>query len=560
MKKFILAAAFLAAMPASAYDISYPVFGETSPQGFEVTINTITEKITYDCVFAVASCSLESSTTTSLHLVPLKEIKRNELPPAPPAPVPTTYKPPVPAKKYPQFDYPADAQMIVLSPDQKKLAYMENGPGYIKTYNDYAVVFEDGRELHRFGITESGWEVVTDNGKLFEFTDDSSKLVYLDDSSGFQQLYVADLSAKAVNLVGRPLITRPYTVIDFTVHGDEVFYIANRENEFKWNLYSLNIETGKLKMIAENALYTNNLSVAGDHVLFSVMEDGAGAVRSYDTKTGKVVKYSGIEKVSIPVKPTEIIETDAVKGLWMDSASSTKAIIWLHGGPYRQSAIHRHPWGSYATYDWMLDEMVGAGVSVLKLEYPGSFGQGRKYAQSLVGNVGFLDVMAVDKATEFLKEKGKTEIFVFGNSYGGYLALKSIAELPDKIKGAAAVAPVTDWRELVERIQLTPFVVHFGGMPNGFNESLYEQADVAKKLNKIDNPAWIFHGSLDNQVPFAQSEFLLRNTPGNKNVRYFSIMDQYHVISGVTQNEAICGKLAELIGVASEDKDFCKLH
>lgn len=546
-------------VPVSAYDIFYPVIGQGSQEGFEVTINTITKKITYDCMFATGSCSLKSSTTTPLHEAPLKEVLRSELPPAPPAPLPTTYKPPVPAKKYTQFDYPTDAKGITLSPDGKKLAYMLNGPGYIKTFNDYVVVFEDGRELRRFGITESGWEVVTDNGKLFDFVGDSSKLVYLDDHTGYQQLYVADLSATAVNLVGKPLITRPYTVLDFVISGDEVFYIANRENEFKWNLYKLDVNTGKLEVIAENALYTNSLSVAGEHLLFSVMEDGAGAIRSYDTKTGKVTQYSGIEKGVIEMKDTQII-TNGIKGLWTEGATSTdKAIIWLHGGPYRQAAVHRHPWGSYATYDWMLDEMAGAGVSVLKLEYPGSFGQGRKYAQSLVGNVGYLDVLAVDEATKFLKEKGKDEVYVFGNSYGGYLALKSLAELPEKIKGAFAVAPVTDWRELIERIQLTPFVVHFGGMPNEFNESLYKQADLLKKLDNIKNPAWVFHGSLDNQVPFSQSEFLLRNVSNNKNLRYFSVTDQAHVINGVTQNEAICERLAEFVGVSSKSLKFCVL-
>jgi dipeptidyl aminopeptidase/acylaminoacyl peptidase len=544
---------------AAAFDIFYPIINSASEESLSVSINTITKRLTYDCLVAPYSCTLTKEVVNPRIAVPLEERRAEDIVPPPRATTTATTTSsssvPAPTKLYPNFNYPNNAHFLTLSPDKKKLVYFLNDKAAIKTYHRYLLTFEDGRTLEKFGLTPS-WELVTDNGKIFDFTTDSSKLIYLDDSRGFPQLTLVDLAKNPINLVGERLITKPYTVLDFLVHDNIVYYIANRASGFSWDLYALNLESRTLSLIHKGVLYTNHLALVGDNVIFTATKDGAGEMLAFNTKARAVSRFSGLATTAIPVHSSEVIATQTFKGSYLP-ASTTKAVIWLHGGPYRQAAAHRHSYGSYATYDWMLDELVSAGVNVLKLEYPGSMGMGSDYARSLIGQVGLVDVLAVERAIDFLKSRGKSEIYLFGNSYGGYLALKAQVELPVKIKGAIAVAPVTDWRRLLSNTNYPYFSVHFGGFPNSLNDPLYKQADIVGKIGGVTNPVLIFHSEWDTQVPFDQSDYLIQSAKSN--VRYLRVKEQGHIITGVSQNEAICKEVASFVGAASTSAAFCQL-
>jgi len=557
---------FAVGVQAQAQSVSYPIIGAVSGDSFSITINSIVKREVFDCTVRTFTCNLKSTTTASFIKPSLVEIKREDV---------TLRESEREAKRrqastqqaavsvetrlYPDFDYPKEARLLTLSPDKEKLAYFITNDDYTKTYSRYVLEYKDGKKLEKF-ILAKGWELITDNGKIFSFSEDGQKLVYLSDESGYQQLCLIDLSKNPVNLVGKKLILKPYTVMDFIVKGDRVYFIANREHPFKWGLFSLGLTDRKLHTIAPEVLYTNNLTFVGDHLLFTVMENGAGSLKSHDTKLERVNSYSGLPQHRIEDLKSGMIFSKDVKGYLLEANNSNKAIIWLHGGPYRQAADHRHSYGSYATYDWILDEQVRAGTSVLKLEYPGSFGLGRDHALGLVGSVGFKDVESVRKAVDYLKGRGFDEIYLFGNSYGGYLALKGGAEMSNRISGVAAVAPVTDWRELIVILKGSPFEVHFGGKPNNANEALYKQADVLSKLDNSTLKAILFHGELDRQVPFEQSEFLIKNLKNNSNVKYYEVKGQGHIISGVSQNEAICRELIKLTQASSTSANLCKME
>ncbi len=547
---------------SEARSVSYAIFGTPTENSVPVTINTILDRTTYTCELASYVCTETKKTINPTLENPLtartvadiaKERTEKSIATTTVSKGPTPYVP-----LYPQFMYPKEARMLTLSPNKEKLAYFisENTP--IKKTHSYMVVDANGKTLEKFGLTP-GWELVTDNGKLFDWTFDSSTLVYLDDRSGYQSLYMVDMTKNPQNLVGTPLITKKYTVLDFVVVDQTVYFIANRANRFTWGLFAIDLNTQKLTVIEPSVLYTNGLFSVGHKILFTKTVDGAGVPYVYNTVDKKIHSFSGIPKESVSVVPSTIIDTQAVKGILMQpkTASST-AIIWLHGGPYRQAALGRHSYGSYATYDWILDTMVEHGVTVLKLEYPGSLGFGTTYTRSILGNVGKSDVKAVEKAVALLKKKGIKNIYVFGNSYGGYLSLKSTVEL-GSIRGGIAVAPVTDWKKLITDMSGSLFEVYFNGRPNKDNEKLYATADVLEKMKVIKKPIALFHGGLDTQVPYAQSDYIREKTD-NPFVSYTRIENQGHVISGVSQNEALCGAVASFVGVTSTSTDFCKMQ
>lgn len=558
MKKIylILAVSFFTfGTSASASDISYSIINtnSTTTNSFSFSINTILNRTTFDCDLGLYECKQTKEQVNTrledpLKLVTLDFLNEKEINKS--TSTPTTVS--VSGVKKDDLVFgnkviPKNAKFLTYSPDRKKLSYFQSDDEMIKTYKSFVTVFDDGKTLETFAAN-GPWELVTDVYRMFDYTSDSKKLVYIDDRDGSSKLYLVDLD-NAKNLIGESLISKKYTVLDFVVSGDSVYFIANREGLYNWGLFELDLNTRKLNTISSNVMYTNALVVINDNLIFTENNKGQGKIKAYNLKEKISKDFTGLIQKEVPTIPYKVINNKNIRGILYSpkkEVSVKKAVIWLHGGPFRQTATDRHSYGSYATFDWMLDELVKSGVTVLKLDYPGSMGQGVAYTNSIVKNVGNVDVKNVSLAIDYIKSLGAKEVYLFGNSYGGYLSIKSLVDLNSKLSGAFAVAPVTDWKKLIDDVSPTPFEVHFGGVYSSNNKNLYDKSSIVKNLLKLKKPLYVFHGDLDKQVPFNQSEYLFKEAlKVNKEIKYYSIKNQAHVISGVSQNEAICNKLFE---------------
>lgn len=556
---------FLFATTVSASDISYTIINTTAENKISVAVSTITKRTTYDCELASFTCQKITEKENVRIDDPLKEVTvafldERDMNASTTSKAPYIYPTKDPVIVFDKYELPRNARFIASSSISNRVAYFESDGTDIKTFKRFVVIDKDGKSLERFDSSRS-WELLTDTPRLFGFTDDGNKLVYMDDRGGSNQLYLVDFQKNPKNLIGEQLINKPYTVLDFVVKGDKVYFIANREGVYKWGLYSLDLNSRKLDQISSDVMYTNDLVFVGDNLIFTINENGAGVLKAFSLVDSQIKSFSGIEDQKVSTSSYKVISTKNLSGIVLSPQSkATKAVIWLHGGPYRQTSVQRHPYGSYATYDWILDELVSSGVEVFKIDYPGSMGKGIEFSQSIVKNIGVKDVSSLSHAVNYLKNKGIKNIYLFGNSYGGYLSLKGLAELNNSLSGAIAVAPVTDWQKLIRDVSPTPFEVHFGGVPNDQNQKIYDKASIVGSFSKLKKPAILFHGDLDRQVPFSQSEFLLREAvKQNKDIKYYAIKNQAHIISGVTQNEAICQKAFEFMGI-STSTDSCKMQ
>ncbi len=572
MKKtriILLLSLFVVFSRVSASDISYSIINSTSTttNSFSFAINTILDRTTYECDLSIYECKkskdqINTRLEDPLKLVSLEfldEKERNKSTTTPATPSVS------PAKKadlvFGNKVIPKDAKFITYSPDGKKLTYFQSDNEMIKTFKSFVLVFGDGRTLERFDAN-GPWELVTDVYRMFGFTSDSKRLVYIDDRDGSSKLYLVDLETEK-NLIGESLISKTYTVLDFVVSGNSVFFIANREGLYNWGLFELDLNTRKLKTINSNVMYTNALVVVNDNLIFTENNKGQGKIKAYNLKEGASKDFVGITQEEVSTPAYKIINNKNIRGVLYTpkkDISTKKAVIWLHGGPFRQTATDRHSYGSYATFDWMLDELLASGVTVLKLDYPGSMGQGLAYTNSIVKNIGDLDVKNVSQAIDYVKTLDVKEVYLFGNSYGGYLSIKSLIDLNSKLSGAFAVAPVTDWKKIIDQVSPTPFEVHFGGLYNQSNKNLYDKSSIVNNLSKLNKPLYVFHGDQDRQVPFNQSEYLYKEAQKiGKDIKYYSVKNQAHVISGISQNEAICSKLFEGMSL-STTSDTCILR
>jgi dipeptidyl aminopeptidase/acylaminoacyl peptidase len=185
-------------------------------------------------------------------------------------------------------------------------------------------------------------------------------------------------------------------------------------------------------------------------------------------------------------------------------------------------AAWRHPC-------WLSQYFANRGYAVLQPNFRGSAGYGDAWFRqngfrSWPTAIG--DVLA---AGRWLVSEGIADparLGVVGWSYGGYAALQSAAVDPAVFKAVIAIAPVTDLAALVEeRRNWTDYEVvreFVGEGPQVREGSPIEHASAFKV------PVLMFHGTLDRNVSYRQSERMadrLKAAGVNVNVVIFKDLD-----------------------------------
>jgi len=199
-------------------------------------------------------------------------------------------------------------------------------------------------------------------------------------------------------------------------------------------------------------------------------------------------------------------------------------VILPHGGPES-----RDYWG----FDWLLQYMAAKGYAVLQSNYRGSGGYGEAWA----GEGGYrswrLAVNDLTDGAQYLVKQGVADparMCVIGWSYGGYAALMSGVEEPDRYRCVVSIAGVSDPEMLIEvarrftnRKEVREFVSR--------ESEVIKHGSPLKRASEIRAPVLLFHGDKDINVPVEHSkkmENALKRT--KKSVTYIEYEDVEHQI------------------------------
>lgn len=407
----------------------------------------------------------------------------------------------------------------------------------------------------------ANWDLLTEENRLFSFSPDESFLIYVDDRGGHPTLYRANLPQAGKTLISKKLFARNYSIGDFLVWDTNTLYFyANREKANTWTLYRYRLDSGDLKKIADDISYGEKIYRSGDYLLFTRLLKNRKLVNRYSPDEGTVRDF--ITPSTANPLPDLIRKETTLAGRGSSIVRTTKTpgkplIIWLHGGPYRQIAPANtyHAYQSYAVYDWMLDQMAAGGAIVAKVDYVGSYGYGRQFADSIVGQVGKKDVKDVLAITEELKSLYKpSAIYLIGNSYGGYLALRTLAEKPTNYKGVASINGVTDWTQLLEHYQNSIFNTYFEGLRADDNDPLFQQANITTKLDRVTNQKILLvQNSADTTIPPDQANWLAEILAmRHKTYDYVTYAGEDHVFAQSKNLVNLCQKISELVKIQAK--------
>jgi dienelactone hydrolase len=164
-----------------------------------------------------------------------------------------------------------------------------------------------------------------------------------------------------------------------------------------------------------------------------------------DADTGhqrRILLSSGAAPPTHPWRSVTFHSCDATPvQAWVAAPRGTgpfPTILEVHGGPHL--AVDE-------CYDPGVQCWLDAGYAWMSVNYRGSTGFGREFAEQIWGELGHWELEDMVAAREWLIDHGISrpdEVFVHGGSYGGYLTLLALGKRPDLWVGGMALVAIGD--------------------------------------------------------------------------------------------------------------------
>jgi dipeptidyl aminopeptidase/acylaminoacyl peptidase len=209
-----------------------------------------------------------------------------------------------------------------------------------------------------------------------------------------------------------------------------------------------------------------------------------------------------------------------------DDGGHGGTVVYLHGGP----GGRMNP-----GYDPVLATFVGAGWTVVGMNYPGSSGHGREYLEQSRGDWGGADARAIEGRLRSLSTAGTGPVCLYGQSYGGYLALLAAAALPQVVHRIAVWAPVTDLPALLDASSGSQrrWLERELGELAADRDQLWRRSPISRLPELRATCLLVGHGRHDERCPVEQSRRLVRELgrphAARGSVRYLEDPDSPHI-------------------------------
>jgi dipeptidyl-peptidase 4 len=224
-----------------------------------------------------------------------------------------------------------------------------------------------------------------------------------------------------------------------------------------------------------------------------------------------------------------------IKARDFDSTARHPLLMWVYGGPGSQTVLDA--WGGPAYLWYQL--LARDGYVIASVDNRGTGARGSAFERITYLHLGRYeseDQIAAARHFGALPFVDPARVGIWGWSYGGYMAARTMLLGRGVFRAAIAVAPVTDWRFYdtiyTERYMRTP-----AANPDGYDESA-----VLPYADSLDGRLLLVHGTDDDNVHFQNTLRLVQALEGaNKQFDMRIYPNKTHSISGGNTTENLFG-------------------
>jgi len=168
-----------------------------------------------------------------------------------------------------------------------------------------------------------------------------------------------------------------------------------------------------------------------------------------------------------------------------------------------------------------------------------------------ISNFGMTEWEDLEAAVQYALDNGAQDVVLLAASTGGAISLSFLesSDLADAVVGMAFDAPVTSFGQTVDlgaaEMGVPPFLVAAGKWLTEQRVNLdFEQTDYVSRVDDLDVPTLIIHGTADETNPIEASEEFAATAPAGV-VRLEEIDGAAHVWAWNTDRERFERVLAE---------------
>ncbi|HKW08837.1 MAG TPA: prolyl oligopeptidase family serine peptidase, partial [Gemmatimonadaceae bacterium] len=182
------------------------------------------------------------------------------------------------------------------------------------------------------------------------------------------------------------------------------------------------------------------------------------------------------------------------------------ALLFFHGGPYRQMLLGANPMGAYAYMYAMNQYFASRGYVVLSVNYRGGTGYGLNFrVPPNFGPSGASEFNDILGAANFLKARSDVDskrLGVWGGSYGGYMTALALARASDVFAAGVDYAGVHDWSGLLK--------IYASAGAQSASDSLAWTSSPLSSIKRWHSPVLVIQADDDHNVPFDQTVLLTK--------------------------------------------------
>lgn len=202
------------------------------------------------------------------------------------------------------------------------------------------------------------------------------------------------------------------------------------------------------------------------------------------------------------------------------------AVIFLHGGSFRQMILGWH-YRQYYNYAYGMNQYLASrGYVVLAINYRAGIGYGLKFREAenmgAAGAAEFNDVLGAGLYLRSRPDVDPGRIGLWGGSYGGYLTALGLARASDLFAAGVDFHGVHNWNAGIRN-----FIPDYAPTPE--EERLAFQSSPMAALDTWRSPVLLIHGDDDRNVSFTETVDLAEELRKRKvDVEILVLPDEVH--------------------------------